>query len=280
MLAMCLPILLLAVPIFASTLDTRPTYHVKATSLYSAGYQIGTLAATQINQWFQLDEFKATLAFVQDGNGAAAFAALKRDNTIAFPALVEEMKGMAVGARVPLDNIWVSNLIPELESLMPSQIKTDHCTDIYAHDTNGHYIQGHNEDWSVAVKPLWYFVHLEPLAGANFTQCAGMSYPGTILGYAATWNTYMYSTQNTLFPKTTRSSGLACTFVQRQATCGIGRSETTTLAQSIERLHTGGWAASASINLVSLAEGNMSNVEAYEDGFDVMPVEKNGNYSQ
>ena len=251
-----------------------PTYHVKAASLYHAGFQIGTLAASQINQWFQLDEFKATYAFAHN-QGAAAFAAFKADNTQAFPELIREMQGMADGAKVTLDKIWVSNLIPELESLMPANTKTDHCTDIFSHDTSGNFIQGHNEDWSEAVKPLWYFVRLSPLAGANFTACAGMAYPGTILGYAATWSKYMYSTQNTLFPRTTKTNGLACTFVQRRATCGIGLSETTTLAQSIARLDTGGWAASASINLVSLTEGGMSNVEAYENGFDAMHVAMN-----
>ena len=141
------------------------------------------------------------------------------------------MRGLADGSGATLDQIWIANLTPELESLLPppSSGRTGHCTDIFAHSNDVHatgggrfdssnnsssssVVLGHNEDWSEEVKPLWYFSVLEPAgAGANFSACAGMNYPGTLLGYGSTWNAHgIYSTQNSLFPSPTRAWGLAC----------------------------------------------------------------------
>ncbi len=63
-----------------------PVYRVRATSLYDAGYQIGALARQQIKAWINLGEFRRTELFVSEGGaGADAFAALKRDNMLAYP---------------------------------------------------------------------------------------------------------------------------------------------------------------------------------------------------
>ena len=271
-----------------------PVHRVRAHSLYDAGRQIGRLARDQIKRWTRMDEFARTAAWCA-GPGAAAFARLKADNTHAFPEYVSEMRGLADGSGVTLDEIWIANLTPELEPLLPpATARVDHCTDIFAHvppqdahntSTGTHtgttrtVVQGHNEDWSEAVKPLWYFTVVEPLPGANFSACAGMSYPGTLVGYAPTWSPHgIYSTQNTLFPKTTRARGLACTFVQRRATCGRG---VTTLDAFAARLHTRGWAAGASLNVVDLDLGRggvhqtMANIEVYEDQFSRLDVETN-----
>jgi hypothetical protein len=167
----------------------------------------------------------------KDGKPCPASALLLTTCTIVFlrarPRYVDEMRGLADGSGTTLDQIWIANLTPELESLLPTSKsgRTGHCTDIFAHsnDTevtgrgNGSVALGHNEDWSEEVKPLWYFSVLEPIGGvaaANFSSCAGMSYPGTILGYGSTWNAHgIYSTQNSLFPSPTRAWGLSCAWV-------------------------------------------------------------------
>lgn len=197
--------LFLALHIFITNAVETQFYKIKAHSLYDAGYQHGVLAAKEINAWFTLDEFQATLDFVRN-EGADAFSAFKRDNSAAFPELVDEMRGIADGAKVSLDYVWIANLTPELESLIPPKTRqrvdnNGHCTDLFTYGSDGRAIQGHNEDWSEAVKPLWYLLSIEALPGANFTSCAGLAYPGTLLGYAPTWSSLgIYSTQNTLFP--------------------------------------------------------------------------------
>ena len=40
--------------------------------------------------------------------------------------------------------------------------REDHCTDVYAVARSGYreaFALGHNEDWSEAVKPFWYWVN-------------------------------------------------------------------------------------------------------------------------
>lgn len=285
----CLLLLLLLLLLLEPCSPTvMPAVHrVRAASLYDAGRQIGTLARDQILRWMELDEFQRTAQFVAPGApGAAAFAQIKSDNARAFPEYVDEMRGLADGSGATLDQIWIANLTPELESLMQAdasagQFDAGHCTDIFAHHDGpgSHVVQGHNEDWSEAIKPLWYFSVVEPLPGANFSACAGMSYPGTLLGYAPTWGANgIYSTQNSLFPNTTRAYGLACTFVQRMATCG---SHIKTIDDFATTLHTGNWAAGASLNVVDLdfaghgRNQKMANIEVYEDGFSRLDVPTN-----
>ena len=135
--------------------------------------------------------------------GPEAFATFKRINAAEFPSYADEIRGIAYGANVSEDKVWCANLIPELESLMPPTPATQvgHCTDIFSHNSNTNssdisntnssttasaptVVHGHNEDWSESVKPLWYFVAYTAQPGADFESCAGVAYPGTLIGYA------------------------------------------------------------------------------------------------
>ena len=147
--------------------------------------------------------------------GPEAFATFKRINAAEFPSYADEIRGIAHGANVSEDKVWCANLIPELESLMPPTPATQvgHCTDIFSHNSNTNsntnssstnssitnssdsraaaptasaptVVHGHNEDWSESVKPLWYFVAYTAQPGADFESCAGLVYPGTLIGYA------------------------------------------------------------------------------------------------
>ena len=116
-----------------------PMYNITATSLYDAGLQHGKLASSRIRGWLGTAEMQGIIKFVASPAGAAAFARMKRANTAAFPALVRELEGIASGAQVALDEIWVATLINELESLMdngggswPPRFDDGHCTDVYA----------------------------------------------------------------------------------------------------------------------------------------------------
>ena len=77
--------------------------------------------------------------------GREAFLNLQRDNTLEFPEIVEEMKGISDGSKVPLDWIWMVNLLPELESFWPASSQEDHCTDILSVK---HTLHGHNDSSS------------------------------------------------------------------------------------------------------------------------------------
>lgn len=271
----------------ANSPSTRPPFfHITAESPYDAGLQHGRLARAQIQAWFSSAEMHALFDFVFSGEGREAFAKLKHDNSIAFPSFVEEMQGIVEGADVTMDEVWAVNMINEIENLMAiagvvvSREATKGCSDEYFVSPEGYasgFGHGHNDDWSLVAKQFWYFLSVSPTAAAvDVTACAGVVYPATLVGWAPTWNAHgMYSTQNTLLPKTSRPGGLACAFVQRAAVCPARG-----LDEFITALTRPGWSDGASMNVVDLKGKRMANIEIWEDRHSVLEVTASmSNYS-
>lgn len=250
--------------------STPPLYRITASSHYDAGKQQGMLAAAKIRGWLQSPEMLSLTNFTAVGPGREALTALKRDNTDAYPELADELRGIADGANLSVDIIWASTLISELESLQPTwPRRPGHCTDVYAAHAGGTvhgFAHGHNEDWPGSVHQFYYFVSYTAAPGSNFTSCAGLVYPGSLLGWASTWNAEgMYLTQNSLFPRVTRASGLGSGFVQRDAICGRRGGGRRGMDHVISRLSVSGWSSGASVNLVDLVERRMANLESHLD---------------
>jgi len=206
-----------------------PLFLIEAHSLYDAGYQQGVLAASRIRGWLSTPEMKDLLIFTAaNATGSAALAAMVHDNTAVFPDLVDELGGIADGARVPMAQIWVASLIVELEALMPEgRWRDGHCSDIFAAAPGaGGVFSGHNEDWPGSIRDHWYLAAYRPAAGAteaDVPRCAGLVYPGGLIGWAPGWNGHgVYQAVNSLFPKAVRAGGLGSAFVQRRALCGGG----------------------------------------------------------
>jgi hypothetical protein len=83
--------------------------------------------------------------------------------------------------------------------------RAGHCTDIYAVNEGGAaagFAHGHNEDWPGPVKDYWYFLSIQSntsgvdgngggggVGGADVvSSCAGLVYPGSLVGWAPSWN--------------------------------------------------------------------------------------------
>jgi len=211
---------------------------------------------------------------------------MKQDNTIEFPGNAEELQGIAEGAGVSLDAIWVSNLLVELENLMfrINNTRHEHCSDIFAVSRGGFengFAHGHNEDWSDTIKKFWYFLAFtaddtSSHNGLDFAGCAGVTYPGTLVGWGPSWNRHgMYLTANVLVPRWQRRSGLASVFVQRRAFCPAR-----TMDELIVGLTVPGWTGSVSNNLVDLRNKRMANFEVWENRHSVFEVTASmANYS-
>jgi isopenicillin-N N-acyltransferase-like protein len=91
----------------------------------------------------------------------------------AFPQFVEEMRGIAAGANVPFDDVWMLNCY---EGLLELWQPMRGCTSVAVDNdqtANGHVLLAHNEDWSFADKGNVYLVHSEPDDGPPFL---GMTY--------------------------------------------------------------------------------------------------------
>jgi hypothetical protein len=246
-----------------------PLFIIDAESPYDAGVQHGALARTQINAWLKSEEMSSLQRFVSSPVGNASFSKLQERNAREFPILVDEMRGISVGANVSQQSIWLINLLYEMEALMGEErepnISTrpnDHCTDVYATASDGYssgFSLGHNEDWSQAVKPYWYWLKQSVKGSAS---CAGLAYPGTLIGYAPTWNEHgIFSTMNSIFPLKNNAEGLGCVFVQRSAICS-----SKSLTEVVKTLSVSGWSSGASLNLVdlNLPNSNMANLEIWE----------------
>ena len=271
-----------------ATMAKPPVYVISASSHAAAGRQHGVLAAQRIHQWLDTPEMKRLQAFASVGPGKKALEALKRDNTRFAPHLAQEVRGIAEGAKRPIDHLWVATLINELDALMPDRAdNAGHCSDVSAISssigTAFGFAHGHNEDWPGPVKGLWYFLSINSTA-PGLASCTSMIYPGSMPGWASTWNSKgIFLTQNSLFPARSRPYGLASAFVQREAICGTSGAATS-VDQVAAALKAGGaWAQAASVNVVDLAHRRMANVERYENRSGSFEVTRNpvgaSNYS-
>ena len=59
-----------------------------------------------------------------------------------------------------------------------------HCSDISARPRGGGGGHGHNEDWPGPIRAFWYLASYTALPGADFSSCAGVVYPGGLVGWA------------------------------------------------------------------------------------------------
>lgn len=257
-----------------------PLFRVVAKSPYDAGFQHGQLARQRIHGWFASKEMQSIFSWTA-GDGATTFAQLKSDNAAEFPAYVEEMQGIADGAGVSMDQVWVANLINDLENLMTiTGSPPDHCSDEYAVSHEGYsagFAHGHNDDWSLVARQFWYFLSVAASADSSgVDSCAGVAYPATLVGWAPSWNAHgMYGTQNTLTPEHSRPGGLGVVFVQKRALCASH-----SMDETIATLSTPGWSDGASMNLVDVKHQRMVNMEIWEDRHSVLEITPAmGNYS-
>lgn len=258
---------------------------IEASNLYDAGHQLGLRTALRIRQFLALDTTVTVIDFAKTPTGRATLEALKKDNSELYPELVRHLQGIADGARIDADLIWVCNLYPELVGNLPGhtvahELQVQHCADIYSYDNKGNALQGHTEDWSPPESGyLWSMVEFIPTEDADFAQCTGLSYPGTFVGYGPAWNEHgIYHTQNTLLSGTNRADGgVACTFAQRDALCGGVGSKS--IEEYIAKIHPAEWCSGSNLNVVDYTENKMASVENWMHTIDVHWVPQMGNYS-
>jgi isopenicillin-N N-acyltransferase-like protein len=89
-----------------------------------------------------------------------------------FPHFVEELRGIAEGADVPFEEVWLLNCYEEVTE---SRHRSG-CTSLAVRDdrtANGHVYLAHNEDWVSVDRDHVYLVRTEPDDGPAFI---GMAY--------------------------------------------------------------------------------------------------------
>lgn len=101
-----------------------------------------------------------------------------------FPQYMDELRGIAEGADVSFDELFLSNN-REVANFDPFVVDSNHCTIIGIPHQNG-YLLGHNEDWDVSSLSLLYILD----ATINGTKIFGLNYANNIIGDSIAVNGY------------------------------------------------------------------------------------------
>ena len=123
---------------------------------------------------FHTTQFKALKRWL----GSDRLKALKAAAIRAFPQYMREIDGIADGANLPFDEIFLWNCRGDLHDLDPTLDDTG-CTTVLLPGEAG--IIGHNEDGAAELAGLCFLCDVEPDDGPGFTA---FCYPGMLPGHA------------------------------------------------------------------------------------------------
>ena len=110
--------------------------------------------------------------------GSDRLGALKAAAARAFPRHMREIEGIAAGAGLPLDEIFLWNCRGDLRDLDPALDDTGCTTVLLPGETA---VIGHNEDGAADLAGLCFLCEVEPDEGPGFTA---FCYPGMLPGHA------------------------------------------------------------------------------------------------
>lgn len=102
-----------------------------------------------------------------------------------FPQYVDELRGIAEGAEVPFDELFLSNNREVANSDPYLFLDPNHCT-ILGVPYQGGYLLGHNEDWDASSLSLLYLLD----ASIGGTRIFGLNYANSLVGDGVAVNEY------------------------------------------------------------------------------------------
>jgi predicted choloylglycine hydrolase len=152
---------------------------------YAIGVAVGKRFGTEIRAVFERRRgwFDGLARFAAN-DGRATFAAIVEAARKHVPEVVEEVRGMADGARVPLDDLLVLNARCELEAAQLTPAGCPGCSTIVV-ATGEKLLVAHNEDGDVAWRDLMFLVRVLPPSGVRFLA---LCYAGLVPGNAPAIN--------------------------------------------------------------------------------------------
>lgn len=132
-----------------------PYYEVVAKTNYDLGYKLGKLTAKLIKERHKMSDQmqKAYIPFyLGTEQGRRIFSHFLNNNTAVFPDYIQEIRGIAAGANIPFEHVFLENLGQEFSYYVPSDLKKyleppTHCSD-YSINFDDDVGVCHNEDGS------------------------------------------------------------------------------------------------------------------------------------
>jgi predicted choloylglycine hydrolase len=202
--------------------------------------------------------FLAYHASVEGRRRYADLLALHRER---YPHYVAEIEGMADGAQVPFDELFLVNLRGEYRGYTSIDDAGECSTCAVARD--GRLVFGHNEDGAAIYRGRSYLLRVEPEQEVPFTA---LCYPGFLPGNAFGFNDFgLCFSVNNVRPRAVRH-GLGRHFLARSLFAARD------LDEALERLAVSPRAAGFNYTLGSRRERRLLNVEVSPESLDVRVI--------
>ena len=172
------------------------------------------------------------LPFVRNTtSGKALYKAFWDTHVREYPNYMDELRGIAAGSEMPVDEVFTSNLRQEISYFATSFCTArghsykpeDHCSDYIIHNAAGTVAYfGHNEDsGKVPDKDRTFFANVSGLGGPGAeSSFAGLTYAGDLCTGGWGWNAQgVIMTLNKVSPAASEvvAGGLGRVFVARAA---------------------------------------------------------------
>lgn len=258
----------------AAPLPIIDVYDIDAA--YDAGVAVGERFAAQIQRAMNEssnDLNTVLVPYAATTEGARAVASLRRAAAAFDAAAVQELNGVAAGAAVPAEHVWLMALQPELDQLAAPggrqkvQPRT-HCSDLLVPvGASGAPLMAHNEDDDANYALGNTYIVRGRLAGSTASYTS-IVLPGELRGYAVAFNSHgVFATVNALFPTRVNVTAVPTAFVLRDVLWAASAEE------AVERATRAPSAGGFSLNVGDVGSAALYNVEVSSDGASVETID-------
>jgi isopenicillin-N N-acyltransferase-like protein len=185
-----------------------------------------------------------------------------------YPNIMSEIQGMADGAAVNFEDLFLLQLSSEIEFCHLNEILGDQesnqvekgCTDVLVNRKQCRVI-GHNDDWTNDVSSRVYIVHVTILDETDHVteQFVSFSYPGYLTGFCFGMNQSLVISLNSLSPKRANKMGVPLAILLRSLFAYNSIDECYNVMESKPY----GCAYGMTINIASINGTEMCSMEIY-----------------
>jgi len=172
---------------YPETEKSFPLLKVKG-SYYDIGYAIGNNFGEEINKVFhRRNKWFTELKYFASNDDDNLFEKLMINTKKYYPHLLEELKGIARGANIKFEDLFILNIHAELNTKRKlAKEPIPGCSTIYLINKN-EKILFHNEDNKDMYKDIMFMVKATPPSDVTFIV---LVYPGSFIGNGPGINSY------------------------------------------------------------------------------------------
>ncbi|KAH3894028.1 uncharacterized protein LOC127861692 isoform X3 [Dreissena polymorpha] len=247
--------------------ESLPILYIKASNNFDVGLAIGSCFKAWIQEYVNgSNQVKAVKDFYAVSKGKDIVSQYMRTSEEYFPDIVEEIRGIATGCCLEFIDIFLLQLMSEIEFCHTIQLENEKlkssgkgCTGILL-NTQQCRIIAHNDDWHPDVVDKVAIVHVT-IDGpeAIKEQFVSYVYPGFLPGFGFQMNKHLAITLNSLNPAVANTSGVPLVILLRS----LLRCKTIDECTTVLDFKPVGCSYGMTINIAEISSNRMSSVEIY-----------------